>query len=100
MNNKILSNEEISDITSELSDGADCLERGISALKNLIKQFEDEEIVQTFFSSGNFGKEKQENIKKIVDILDREKSNILDNLVPTTEKFLVRQSQLNESGVQ
>ena len=97
-NDKVLSNQEIDYIEKVLNIGESKLEDGIAHITDLINQFENEPIVQSFFVAGNFGKAEQEKFIKIKSILDREKNNVCDNLIPATKNYLKKHKNLNESG--
>lgn len=98
MNNKILSNDDIERIEFLLSVGNSDISRAVESLTTMISSFENEEIVNTFFKAGNFGKEEQEKMIRLKEIISRELSNISETLIPATNRFLERQRQLNESG--
>lgn len=91
----VLSNSAIEDIRYEMNSAAWFLKESFESLDAVIKAFENETIVQTFFVAGNFGEQEKEKLAKIKEIVQKEANNILDNLIPTTKKILEEQESLN-----
>ena len=98
MAGRILSSVEAENIQHTLYDGKACFEDAYYAINNFIKLFSDNEIVQTFFAAGNFGKEEQDKIVRLESIIDREFQNLNDKLFPMTDTYLEGQKNLNERG--
>lgn len=94
---RILSEQDISSIEYEVANANEMFNTYIENYVDIINGFENQEIVDTFFVSGNFGKDKQEKIKQIKVLLDETKI-IIEDLTSNTRAFLQEQSSLNNSG--
>lgn len=60
---KILSKEDISTIIEGMAMYNNAMRSYRDALNTIIESFEDEDIVQSFFFSGNFGQQQMERLK-------------------------------------
>lgn len=98
-NNKILSTEDIEEVRWKMDYSNGLLDAAISDIEELVKQFENDAIVQTFFVSGNFGEDKKQKLESIKNIAAKVKESINNNLIPETNKILEAQKALNEGGV-
>ena len=98
---KILSREELEDIRSSVDALANGLNDTVDDLNVTINSFNNEQIVNSFYASGNYGtgvKEKLERIKNAVikyrDVITNEN----DGLVVQTKKYVDRQISLVDEG--
>ena len=96
---KILSNTQIATIEGDMKYAKMELNDAIEHINTVISKFENESIVQTFFAAGNFGKQEEEALIKIKELINRELNNIADNLIPATQNFLNNQRSLNDGEV-
>lgn len=72
------------------------------AVETVIKSFENNDIVKSLYSSGKFGAEEQEKIKRIRDGINKYCNTLLynsDGLFIRTYQFLDEQEALNQKGV-
>ena len=98
MNTKILSLDDIESIRSEITQGMIRLQNYTFHLDYFISLFENEEVTQSFFASGNFGKEQQEKIIQLKSVVARLSDKIVNDLEPATSTFLANQEALNNTG--
>ena len=97
---KILSSEDIEEIREDISMIKDGIESYQQNIDILIKSFDSEDIVQNFYTVGNFGKEQQEKIIKIRESVNEFYTLICKEggLVQKTNEFLDNASALNKTG--
>lgn len=69
-----------------------------NTIKEMLNLFENQDIVQSFFISGNFGKQQVDKISDIYNMLqkyDDEVFNNDDSLVLQTKQFLLDNQDIN-----
>lgn len=98
-NGEILQNWQIDYLESYLRRGREDMNSGLIHLTQLIEQFENEPVVQSFFTAGNFGQEEKEKLEKLIELINKEKDNIGDTLIPATEEYFKNQRSYNDGGV-
>ena len=99
---KILDVQTIQNDKSLLQDIKKYLSSTEENLSLIISKFESDPTVQSFYESGNFGKENKERLASLRDgIIKYEQSINGDGaLIPMTESFLEEQEQRVEHGAE
>ena len=69
----------------------------VDDLTTVINSFSNEEIVESFFKSGNFGEVTKTKIEKIRDSAKKYEFSI-DGIISVTDNFLNVQEELNNKG--
>ncbi len=97
MNNtpaKLLSVEDIERAQSIILDIQKQFKEHVRNMDIVISKFSKEEIVETFFESGDFGNDIKERLEELKKELLRYHENIVDATIKTKE-FLTEQMRLN-----
>ena len=98
MNQKILSADDIAYIKRELGDFNETISYCIGCIETITNSFDNEVVVESFYASGKFGKEKQEQVMKLRDALIKYRNVLSDTLVSETNAYLQRQLNLVNDG--
>lgn len=100
MAERLLSQESIESIETDLNDMKSSVEDYRQKINTVIQSFNGSDIIQSFYSVGNFGKEQQDEIIAIKQGLDEFYNLINKNggLVMQTQKYLEKARALNQTG--
>lgn len=100
MAERLLSQESIESIETDLNDMKSSVEGYCQKINTVIQSFNGSDIIQSFYSVGNFGKEQQDEIIAIKQGLDEFYNLINKNggLVMQTQKYLENARALNQTG--
>ena len=96
-NKKILSVNDLNNMLEGLQNFEECINNFYNAVDTALFKFSTNSVVQSFYESGPFGKEKEEQllklrnaVKKYVDVLNSSS----DSLIPKTKQFINEQKDL------
>ena len=90
----IISNSDIEKVQSYIIDLQRQFSEHVTNMNKVITGFSNEEIVKSFYESGNYGQEVKERLEKLKDGLLRYHDNI-EYIVAKTKDFLNEQWTLN-----
>ena len=97
---KILSVEDCEYILRELKYFNRIINDQCERVQTGLKKFNANAIVQSFYASGNYGREKQERVEKVIGAIKRylDVLNDWNGLIPQTEKIIQDQQELLNRG--
>ena len=97
---KIMDIKTIQDDQARLQRISEDITEAKANLDLIINKFESDPTVQSFYVSGNFGKESQERLIKLRDGLAKYEASINGDgaLVPITKSFLDKQEERVNNG--
>ncbi len=97
---KILSEQEIESMQESVKALSSSVEASKQACETVIKSFTNEAIVESFYASGKYGKEEQEEIEKILNAVNKYYNVISSDggLIAQTNNYLSTQLSLLQSG--
>lgn len=100
MSNHILNEDDLSEISSDIHYIEQYLQRGIDSLIFVIDNFESNPVVQSFYESGNFGKENQQALIRIKELCEQYIKSIKSEsgLIEVTKEFVRDQLRRIEEG--
>ncbi len=99
-NTRILTNNELSAMKSDVQTMRKYIQQETSDLKYVITAFNDEEIINSFYASGNFGAQEEAELERILKAFTQYNNAISGDggLLAVTEQYINRQIELNTNG--
>lgn len=97
---KILSTSELESMSKNLTTMSEGVNNYIKKTQQVINSFNDQSIVQSFYSSGKFGTKEKERLTKIANALQKYwevVANGEDSMISQTQKYISRAMENNES---
>ncbi len=90
-NGRILSSSELEEMKRNLNILSNAVENYITKTQQVIKTFNDQNIVQSFYSSGKFGNKQRQKLEKISNAL-KKYWNVIENgegsMIAQTRKYI------------
>ena len=98
---KILSESELERISDYVNGVESVTNRTLSQIEVVLKSFNNEEIVNSFYASGKFGIKEKERLEQVSKAIKRYQDVINggeDSLIPQTRSYIKRQQELLRNG--
>ena len=98
----IISERDIAEIRQHLAAYRKYIEEYSNCITNLLRNYANEEIVQSFFASGKFGEDKRTNIINLTNRIIAFQNSMIndpDGAIKKSEDFLNNQERLLRTGV-
>ena len=94
--NRILSVQECEQIEEYLANFQSKIKSYYEQIQSSINVFNNNSIVQSFYESGNFGREMEEELLKIKEAIQRYYDTLVDGngLIPVTGRVVASQREL------
>ena len=97
---KILNNNELAEISQEISTFGKAITKYVDSIDTVIKNLDNEEVANVFYASGKFGTKQKTKLQELRKALNEYKTAIVtdpNSLVSATQKYVTKLTETNNS---